>query len=316
MINVLHVVSGLRSGGVESMLYSYYVKMDRSKVHFDFLVHGAADGLFAEKFRELGCGIFCLTPKSRSVIKNFKDMFRGLSQKKYDVVHSHIGTESFLPLSLAFIKGVNVRIAGSHCAVKPNFGAKCMRFLTRMFANSYVACSELSAQITFNKRKGDFFLLKNGVDVQRFLFNEKNRKKIRKQYDVSDDCILLGNVGRFVWEKNQKFLIELLKKVNDGSSAEYKLMLVGAGGLKESLQSQAKKSDVIDKVIFVEPQKDIEQYYSAFDFFMFPSTNEGFGIVAIEAQINGLNVFASNTLSRELHLSSKYRCFDVNDIDE
>lgn len=316
MINVLHVVSGLRSGGVESMLYSYYVKMDRSKVHFDFLVHGSADGLFAEKFRELGCDICCLTPKSRSVIKNFKDMFRGLSQKKYDIVHSHIGTESFLPLSMAFIKGISVRIAGAHCAVEPNLVAKCMRFITRVFANKYVACSELSAQITFKKRKGDFFLLKNGVDVQRFLFNESNRKMIRKRYDIPDECVLLGNVGRFVWEKNQKFLIELLKKLNEGSLVEYKLMLVGDGGLKDSLQSQAKKSGVADKVLFVEPQKNIEQYYSAFDFFIFPSTNEGFGIVAIEAQINGLDVLASKTLSSELRLSSRYRCFDINDIDE
>lgn len=316
MINVLHVVSGLRSGGVESMLYNYYVKMDRSKVHFDFLVHGSADGMFAEKFRELGCDIYCLTPKSKSVIKNFKDMFRGLSKKNYDVVHSHMGTESFIPLSMAFIKGVSVRIAGAHCAVKPNFASKCMRVATRMFANNYAACSELSAQITFNKRKGDFFLLKNGIDVQRFLFNEANRIKIRKQYDISDECVLLGNVGRFVWEKNQKFLIELLKKVNESSMVEYKLMLVGAGELKDSLQSQARKSGVANEVLFIEPQRDIEQYYSAFDFFVFPSTNEGFGIVAIEAQINGLNVFASKTLSSELRRSSRYICFDINDIDE
>ena len=272
MINVLHVVSGLRSGGVESVLYSYYVKMDRSKIHFDFLVHGSADGLFAEKFRELGCDIYCLTPKSRSVIKNFKDMFCGLSHKNYDVVHSHIGIESFLPLSIAFFKGVKVRIAGAHCAKKSNLSAKCMRLLTRFFANNYVACSELSAQMTFNKRKDDFFLLKNGVDVRRFLFNEINRKKIRKQYDISDDCILLGNVGRFVWEKNQKFLIDLLKKMNENSLVEYKLMLIGAGGLKESLQSRAKVCGVANNVMFVEPQKDIEQFYSAFDFFMFPTT--------------------------------------------
>ena len=316
MIYVLHVVSGLKSGGVESMLYSYYVKMDRSKIHFDFLVHGSADGLFAEKFRELGCDIYCLTPKSISVIKNFRDMFRGLSQRNYDVVHSHIGTESFLPLSIAFFKGVNVRIAGAHCAIKPNFIAKCMRLITSVFANNYAACSELSAQITFNKRKGDFFLLKNGVDVQRFLFNEANRKMIREKYDVSDNCVLLGNVGRFVWEKNQKFLIELLKKMNDGSLVEYKLMLVGSGGLKDSLQKRAEECGVANKVLFVDPQKNIELYYSAFDFFMFPSTNEGFGIVAIEAQINGLNVFASNTLSSDLCISSRYRCLNINVIDE
>lgn len=316
MINVLHVVSGLGSGGVESMLYSYYQKMDRTKVHFDFLVHGSVDGMFACKFREMGCSIYLLTQRKDSVFKNFRDMVKGISQKKYDVIHSHIGVKSFIPLSIAYFKGIKARIAGAHCAVNLDISKKCMLLLTRFFANNYAACSGLSARITFNKKDGDYFLLKNGVDVQRFLFNEENRIAIRKQYNIDDSCILLGNVGRLVWEKNQKFLIDLLAKLNNESSQSYKLMLVGAGSLKETLLEQARERNVTDQVIFVEPQKDVEKYYSAFDVFMFPSTNEGFGIVAIEAQINGLEVLASNILPHELKISSKCRFLNLNNISE
>ena len=289
--------------------------MDRTKIHFDFLVHKTVDGLYARKFRELGCDIYPLTPRRESVLKNFRDIFRGMSRKKYDIIHSHIGAESFIPLSMAFFKGIDVRIAGAHCAIRPNILKKCMLWLTYFFATKYAACSDLSALVTFKKKSGEYFLLKNGVDVQRFLFNEENRITIRNQYHVDDDCILLGNIGRLVWEKNQKFLIDLLYELNKGSIARYKLMIVGDGILKEDLQSQAKEHGILSQVFFVEPQNEIEKYYSAFDVFMFPSTNEGFGIVAIEAQINGLPVLASNTLSNELNISPMYRSIDVNNIN-
>ncbi len=298
------------------MLYSYYIRMDRTKIHFDFLVHGSVDGLFANKFREMGCSIYQLTRRKDSVLKNFRDMIKGISQKKYDVIHSHIGVKSFIPLSIAYFKGIKARIAGAHCAVNLDISNKCMLLLTRIFANSYVACSGLSAWITFNKKEGEYFLLKNGVDVQRFLFNESNRIAIRKQYNIDDRSILLGNVGRLVWEKNQKFLIDLLSRLNKECSTHYKLMLVGAGSLKDSLLKQVEERNVSNQVFFVEPQQDIEKYYSAFDVFMFPSTNEGFGIVAIEAQISGLEVLASNTLPRELNISSKCRFLNLNNTSE
>jgi len=44
MIKVLYVISALGGGGVEHMLYSYYLYIDQNKGHFDFVVHGADIG--------------------------------------------------------------------------------------------------------------------------------------------------------------------------------------------------------------------------------------------------------------------------------
>jgi glycosyltransferase involved in cell wall biosynthesis len=52
-------------------------------------------------------------------------------------------------------------------------------------------------------------------------------------------------------------------------------------------------------------KNNTEKYYSAFDCFVFPSVFEGFGMVALEAQVNGLNCFCSDCLSNELKITDK-----------
>ena len=67
MIKVLHIVSSLGSGGVESMLYNYYSNMDNSNIQFDFIVHGDIKGIIEEKVEEMGSSIFHVTPKKISI---------------------------------------------------------------------------------------------------------------------------------------------------------------------------------------------------------------------------------------------------------
>ena len=38
-VRVLHVVTHMDCGGLETMIMNYYRKIDRSKIQFDFLTH-------------------------------------------------------------------------------------------------------------------------------------------------------------------------------------------------------------------------------------------------------------------------------------
>ena len=70
MIRVLHVLSSLDGGGVERMLYNYYTHMDRSRVHFNFVVHGKKIGILEEPLKKIGSVIYHVTPKKESLFKN------------------------------------------------------------------------------------------------------------------------------------------------------------------------------------------------------------------------------------------------------
>lgn len=58
-----------------------------------------------------------------------------------------------------------------------------------------------------------YTLLTNGVDLEKFEFNQEIRKNIRNKYQISEDEIVIGNVGRFMPQKNHEFILEIFLEI-------------------------------------------------------------------------------------------------------
>ena len=58
MIRVLHVVSIMHRGGIETMLMNYYRRIDRNQVQFDFIEHGFEENDYDAEIRRLGGKIY------------------------------------------------------------------------------------------------------------------------------------------------------------------------------------------------------------------------------------------------------------------
>ena len=61
MMRILHVVSVLDVGGMESYIMNMYRRIDRSEVQFDFLVHHARRGVFEDEIEALGGHVYHTT---------------------------------------------------------------------------------------------------------------------------------------------------------------------------------------------------------------------------------------------------------------
>ena len=83
-------------------------------------------------------------------------------------------------------------------------------------------------------------------------------------------------------------------------------MIVGDGPLHKSLQESAAKLGISSSVLFAGERKDIKDILSSFDCFVFPSTFEGLGVAAIEAQLNGLPCVCSFGVSDAADISDKF----------
>lgn len=113
-IRVLHVVSALGGGGVERMLMNYLRALDNADIQFDFIVHGDDVGPLEEAFTAQGCEISHIVPKRESVIRNAIALNRVIREGRYDVVHSHQNLSNFVPLFLALLHRVPLRISHGH----------------------------------------------------------------------------------------------------------------------------------------------------------------------------------------------------------
>ena len=82
------------------------------------------------------------------------------------------------------------------------------------------------------------------------------------------------------------------------------------------LENEVKEKHLEDRFIFVEETSNVNEYYSAFDYFALPSLYEGLPVVGVEAQANGLPCLFSNTISDECKISDNTRYLNKDNLNE
>lgn len=172
-----------------------------------------------------------------------------------------------------------------------------------------LACSDLAYSYLFSDSMSGKWFVPNGVEIDRFKFNEVERRIIRVQNNISKDNIVIGNVGRFSAQKNHRYFLDLAEKLDN----KFVFLLLGNGELKEEFIEKVKECGLEDKFRVVSAKTDVERYYSAMDVFVMPSIFEGLPITAIEAQCNGLPCVFSTYITQQVKLSSNCEFVDLED---
>jgi len=178
-----------------------------------------------------------------------------------------------------------------------------MKIIMNKTGDEFIACSDLAGKYLFEQKfveKG--VVLKNGIDVKNCVFDEIKRNRIRKNYNIEKESIVIGNIGSLSENKNQELIIRILSELSNEND-NLRVLLVGGGSYKENLQQLAAKKNVIEKVIFAGKTNDVSAYLSAMDIFVFPSKSEGFGIALLEAQANGLPCVVSDSIQPEAKIN-------------
>ena len=145
-------------------------------------------------------------------------------------------------------------------------------------------------------------IMHNAIDLNRFSFKMHDRLQMREAMGLTDDDFVVGNVGLFLYQKNQEFLLKILHKIKK-DFPHLKLVLAGKGQKLQSCRQYVHKHGLENAVIFTGYREDIERVMCAFDLFVLPSRFEGLAFVLIEAQANGLLCYASDTTSHESKVS-------------
>lgn len=305
-IRVLHVVTHMNRGGLETMLMNYYRSIDREKVQFDFLTHRPYEGDYGEEIKKLGGKIYhlpILNPFSRRYKKILRDFFK--MHQEYQIVHVHQDCLSGIILKVAKECGIKVRIAHSHNAnqdknLKYIIKSYYMRTIP-LYATKLFACSKEAGKWMF--RGSDFQILNNAIYSKNYIYAPKTREKFRDEFGISQSDLVLGHVGRFSLQKNHSFLVDIFAHVKQQESSA-KLLLVGNDndGNAEKIKEKVKMYGLQDSVIFTGLRKDVPNVLQAMDVFVFPSYYEGLAVALVEAQASGLPCLISDKVSSKSQL--------------
>lgn len=313
-IRVLQIIGSMNLGGAENFLMNVYRKIDRTKVQFDFVVH--KQGVFDDEIKKLGGEIYYIKPLQKvGPIKYRKELKEIFDSKKYRIVHSQIDQVSGFILKVAYQCGIPVRIAHSHSSKNSNsFVGKIYKSYLQKKINKYstkrYACSDKAGKWLY--KRANFEIINNGIDIDKFIFNVNERKRLRKQYNIDASTLVIGHVGRFMEAKNHDYLIDIFNDYNKNVNSNSVLLLIGSGELKEKIILKVNKLSLNKNVIFLEGLTDVYRYYNMMDIFVFPSIYEGLPLTLIEAQVNGLKCLISKNVTSQCQITNKCEFLDIN----
>lgn len=146
-------------------------------------------------------------------------------------------------------------------------------------------------------------IIRNGTDMKPIAVQDDIKLSIIDKYNLKDKFVFLF-VGRVVSNKNIQFSLKVLRNIKKQGFDNFVFLIVGSGDYVSNLKELAKEYNLSDNVIFTGKIMDREYLsglYACSDLFMFPSTFDTFGIVALEAAANNLiSAMIENCCASEL----------------
>lgn len=312
-IRVLHILTGLSTGGAESFIMNMYRNMDRSKVQFDFLLR-STDNIYHEELEKMGSRVYVTASFPRHFIKNAIQTARFFKEHSYDIIHVHANALLYTyAISCAKRNGVKCRIIHSHNAAMAHMRLlplhKANKRRITSLATDCFACSDDAGRWMF---PGGFKVIPNAIDLRAFAYDIQKRKLVRQNLGIGEDDFVIGHIGRFTPQKNHAFLLDVFAEVTK-RKPNAKLLLLGDGELRRDVEEKTAKLQLQNRVIFLGARKDVSDIINAFDVFVFPSIYEGLAIAMLEAQANGLRVVCSDMISDQTVLTSFVKKLSLSD---
>ncbi|MGC9330878.1 MAG: glycosyltransferase [Bacteroidales bacterium] len=239
---------------------------------------------------------------------------------KPDIVHTHASKAGVLGRLAAIRLQVPVIVHTYHGHIYHSYFNKpktaIYKRIDRNLAkktSKIIAISELQKQELAFKYKistpENFSVIPLGFDLERFQqhYHEK-RSAFRRQYDISDDTVTIGIVGRLTKVKNHALFLDAFARTKSSTHKKIKAFIIGDGELKNQLMKHAvhlglsvsmKNENTDSDIIFTSWIKEIDLFYPGLDIACLTSINEGTPVSLIEAQAANTPVVTTNVGSIE-----------------
>ena len=311
-------------GGLETVVMNYYRNFDKNKVQLDFL-YSTDEIAFKDEIEALGGKTYHIEAKHNNLFKYKKELkeFFEKNGKKYSAIWVNFCNITNLDY-LKMAKKYNIKTRIIHAHNSQNMGSKLKGILHKIYKNimplyvtNYWSCSNEASKWFYSKKimnSDNYLIVNNAIDLKKYEYNENVRKKVRKDNNW-DNKIVIGNIGRLHFQKNQMFALSIIKefkKLNKNAI----FVLVGDGEDKDKLKEEVKRLKIEDSVFFYGLRNDVPNLLSGMDIVLFPSLFEGLSLSLVEAQCAKLLTITSNTVSPDSKMSDYLYFVDLNKTPE
>jgi glycosyltransferase involved in cell wall biosynthesis len=300
MVRIAHIITGLYTGGAETMLYKLLRRMDRAR--FDPMVVSLVDnGSLAVRIVELGIPVFScgMQPGFPSVGAAFK-LTRLLRAFEPDLLqgwmyHGNLAAQTAV-VTLAKKAPVVWNIRGSHHPLSEEkfltaatiwIGARLSALPSRIVANSVVSAELHQRRLGFSKDR--WLIIPNGFETEKFAPSEEARSRVRSELGLQPNTLLIGLIGRYHPMKDHgNFLRAAETFRRDAADAHFLLAGTGVDSHNTALREQCEALGLLECTHMLGERDDMPRITAALDIACSSSYSEAFPNVIGEAMSCGV----------------------------
>lgn len=320
MKRIVHVIIGLNVGGAELMLQRLVLNSSK-KEYFEHFVISLTDlGIIGPKLQEQGVNVYSLGMASISTLPLTLLKLRKLLKKlRPDVVQTWMYHADLLGGITARSLGIenvvwNVRNTtinerGTLATSIAKFCAKLSYTIPKKIV--YVSKSALKSHQEFGYNNSISVVIFNGYDTDKFNYSLEARQQYRRDFQISDNDIVVGSVGRFSKSKDHKTFIKSIILATK-SNPNIKGLIVGRDIDLNNFNIAEKDKK---KFIVIGQREDIASIYSCMDIFCLHSSSEGFPNVLGEAMSTGIPCVVTRAGDAEHILNQIEYTSNIRDVD-
>ncbi|MFI5236637.1 MAG: glycosyltransferase family 4 protein [Ignavibacteriales bacterium] len=212
-----------------------------------------------------------------------------LRNNKYSLVHTQASKDLWLLVPALFLANIKTPLfltkqVGSFVVKKDFLHNQLYKRVRKIFAISTVIKQNLVE--TTPVKPQDIIILPNGIDVNKFNPQVVDSKKVRKEFNITSEEIVIGMLARFTPGKGHEEFLWAAKELNE-KYKNLRYLIVGEASRGEVEYAEKIKQLATDyglkNIIFTGFRGDTPEVLSAMDIFAFPSHSEAFGIALVEA---------------------------------
>jgi glycosyltransferase involved in cell wall biosynthesis len=244
--------------------------------------------------------------KIKEIIKEFKP----------DIVHTHASKAGTLGRLAAASCGVKVIVHTFHGHVfhsyfgkaKTEFYKNIERYLAKKSSKIIAISNRQKEELTIEHKicnADKVVVVPLGFDLDRFQQNQSEKRAIfRSYYNLADDEIAIGIIGRLVPVKGHALFLESIKKVLDKTNKKVRAFIIGDGDDRAVVEAKATELGIVytnehnhavkAPLTFTSWIKDIDGALAGLDIVALTSLNEGTPVSLIEAQAANKPIVTTN----------------------
>lgn len=279
-MKVTHLISGLRGGGAEHLVFGLCKEaIADPRVQVQVVVLSHIDDI-AEKFRRQGIEVRFPGKTSTNRISAAINAMRSLMKEPAQVIHAHMFYGGIAACIIKLLRPGTKLLFTLHNTRQPGFISRCLLFITRPLRDIDIIFPGLRPKWY---QRSDAVTITNGIDYAQFEGLPISKPSVFT-------CLF---VGRLSEQKNPLYLVDIAKALR--GHIDFRIRVAGDGPLREGLDHSIKENQLESFFELTGYRNDIPAMLAGAHCLLLPSRWEGMPLIVLEAAAAGTPVVATDT---------------------